>query len=254
MADVESFYDELAEDYHVIYADWHGAVRRQGAMLDRLVRSHLGDRELSILDCSCGIGTQAIGLALHGHTVRGTDISSRAVERARREATKVGVDVDFGVADMRTLANVVPGRFDVVLSCDNSLPHLLTNDDLQRALENMRQKVHPGGLVIVGIRDYDQLVRDRPQITNPVARNDPEGRTVVFQLWDWHSDGRTYTLTLFVLKQHGGRWDLSSHTTRYRALVREELRALLAAAGFTGITWHEPESTGHHQPLITARS
>ncbi|MGY5060876.1 hypothetical protein ACWDFR_43675 [Streptomyces sp. 900105755] len=31
-----------------------------------------------MLDCSCGIGTRAIGLALRGHRVTGTDLSVRA--------------------------------------------------------------------------------------------------------------------------------------------------------------------------------
>lgn len=254
MSDVESFYDALATDYHLVYEDWREAVRRQGTVLDDLIRSQLGDRTCAILDCSCGIGTQAIGLALHGHVVHATDLSARSIDRARQEAETFGVEITFDVADMRNLEDAVPGTFDVVLSCDNSLPHLLTDDDLRSAIDNIRQKVRPGGLVVFGLRDYNALVRTRPNATPPQARDHPEGRTVTFQLWDWDDDGRAYDLILFVLRQHGERWQANCHTTRYRALLRAELDRLLASAGFAGISWHEPKSTGHHQPLVTARA
>lgn len=253
MTGVESFYDDLAADYHLVYEDWHEAVPRQGTMLDDLIRSQLGDRTCAILDCSCGIGTQAIGLALHGHAVHATDLSARSIDRARQEARTFGVEINFDVTDLRNLADAVPGTFDVVLSCDNSLPHLLTDDDLRSAIGQMRQKVRPGGLIVIGLRNYDALVRTRPQTTSPLVRDRPDGRTVIFQLWDWADDGRTYDLSLFVLQQHGEPWQVKCHTTRYRALLRAELDELLASAAFTGIVWHEPDSTGHHQPLVTAR-
>src|SRR5689334_12511984 len=91
------FYDGLAGDYHLLFEDWHEGVRRQGGVLDRLLRGLLGDRLLAVLDCCCGIGTQAIGLALSGHRVHATDLSPAAVERAAREARSFGVSITFGV-------------------------------------------------------------------------------------------------------------------------------------------------------------
>src|SRR4051812_6289415 len=57
------FYDGFADDYHLAYGgEWDAASERQGASLDRLIRDALPDAR-AILDCSCGIGTQALGLA-----------------------------------------------------------------------------------------------------------------------------------------------------------------------------------------------
>ena len=80
-----TFYDQLAAEYHLIFADWRESVRRQGEILDGPILGELGDAPQSVLDCTCGIGTQVIGLALHGHVVCGTDISAQAVKRALRE-------------------------------------------------------------------------------------------------------------------------------------------------------------------------
>src|SRR5262245_54077297 len=109
----QRFYDELVPRYHLIFRDWKGTVVKQGQALDGLVRLRKVPRPQSALDCSCGIGTQAIGLALHGYDVHGTDLSPRAVERARREAAGFGVSATFGVADFRALDVQVSGTFDL---------------------------------------------------------------------------------------------------------------------------------------------
>jgi len=92
---------------------------------------------MRILDCACGIGTQAIGIAQRGHTVVAADLSKAAVRRAAREARKLGLDMEFHVADMRDLSALARSDFDAVLVADNSLPHLLSDEDLRRALENI---------------------------------------------------------------------------------------------------------------------
>ncbi len=127
---VLKFYEELASEYHLLFADWKKEVHRQGEILNTLIRRHLGMRPLTALDCSCGIGTQAIGLAAYGYQVHGTDLSPAAIERAKKEAEAFAVSLTFEVADLRTLSTQVAGKFDVVLSCDNSLPHLLTEAEL----------------------------------------------------------------------------------------------------------------------------
>jgi glycine/sarcosine N-methyltransferase len=249
---VQQFYDSLAASYHLVYADWSASVRRQGSALDRILRAELGDRAWSVLDASCGIGTQAIGVALNGHTVHGTDLSPVSVERARREARAWGVAIAFGVADLRDLADQVGGTFDAVLSCDNALPHLL-DDDLRRAARGLFAKLRPGGLLIASIRDYDAILADPPRTTLPNVIDGPEGRRIVFQVWDWAEDRRSYVLNLFVVRQAGGGWQTNCFETTYRALRRDELSKVLAEAGFEQIGWGLPEISGFFQPLVTAR-
>ena len=94
---VSAFYDDLAADYHLLFDDWQEAVRRQAAVLHRLI----GGGRLRILDVSCGIGTQSLGLAALGHEVTGRDASPASLTRARREADALGVRTTFEVGDMR---------------------------------------------------------------------------------------------------------------------------------------------------------
>ena len=159
--DAQSFYDDLADDYTALHADWPSSVRWQGEALDRLIRSELGDARQAVLDCSCGIGTQAIGLALRGHDVLATDLSPASIVRARHEAASMGAALTFGVADFTRLAEHVDGTFACVLSCDNSVAHLHSDEDLAALRGRRRPKLQPGGLALVSLRDYAALRAER---------------------------------------------------------------------------------------------
>ena len=59
----QTFYDSLASQYDKLFQDWQTATREQAAILNRLFNEFGFDQTARILDCACGIGTQAIGLA-----------------------------------------------------------------------------------------------------------------------------------------------------------------------------------------------
>jgi glycine/sarcosine N-methyltransferase len=152
--DVRAFYDDLSADYHRMFPDWEASSRRQGAVLSALLADLLGRGTVDILDCACGIGTQLIGLAVLGHRLSGSDLSSAAVERARVECALAGVEADLRTADMRNLP--FPDQaFDAVICADNSLPHLLTEAEVLAAAGQLHRVLRPGGVAIVTTRDYD---------------------------------------------------------------------------------------------------
>ncbi|MFQ5785039.1 MAG: class I SAM-dependent methyltransferase [Alphaproteobacteria bacterium] len=247
------FYDDLAGEYHLIHADWDDSLARQAAALDAIIRARLGPGTLRLLDCSCGIGTQALGLAALDYRVHATDISPEAVARAGREAGDRGLVLSFGVADLRELETQVAGEFDVVLSCDNALAHMRSGAEVEQAIANMAAKVAPGGLLLASIRDYDALVRDRPVFAPPSIFDAPTGRRVVVQLWDWEPDGRGYRMTLFILRPDHGGWTMKHYETTMRAVLRDEVSAAIARAGLGDVAWRMPGADGYYQPVVTAR-
>lgn len=250
---VTQFYDQLARDYHRIFADWKQSVQRSGQVLGCLLAARRGEPPLTVLDCTCGIGTQAIGLALYGYTVHGTDLSPEAVERARQEAVTFGATLTFGIADVLQLQQQVDGVFDVVLTCDNSLAHFLTDDDLQQALGNMASKIAPDGLFVASLRDYDAILQQKPRAMLPQVSDIDGSRAISFQVWDWLGNGHSYSLNHFIVKQAGEDWETTCNVTRLRAWRRAEVQLMLARAGLHDIEWHMPAESNYYQPLVTAR-
>lgn len=235
-----------------MFPDWDASMARQAQALDTLVRYRLGAGPWRVLDCSCGIGTQAIGLARAGHRVVGSDLSPRAAARAGTEAAARGVGLPTAAGDMRRLP-FAPSVFDVVVCADNSLPHLLSAPDVTAALGSMRRVLRDGGLLVLTLRDYDEIRRTRPVSTPPQVSHTPDGQAITFQLWHWYEDGERYDLEHFQLIPAGADWTVRRRLTTYWALSRPQLTQLLTEAGFADIVWHAPESTGYYQPVVTCQ-
>jgi glycine/sarcosine N-methyltransferase len=249
---VVEFYDGLASDYHLIYADrWEQSLRHQGRAIDALIRSSLPEAR-DVLDCSCGIGTQAIGLALLGYRVTGTDISERSLQRARDTATELGTPLTVLPADFRDLRGV-SGEFDVVICCDNAVAHLLDQADLELSLKQMYRRLRPGGLLAISVRDYDRALKDRPAIAPPIDIPGPPRRVVV-RLHEWDAADRPlHTVRFLILTQQSTGWTITEHATRLRAITSAQLSGAARRAGFEQIRWLDAAKARFHQPVMTAR-
>jgi glycine/sarcosine N-methyltransferase len=252
--DIAAFYNDLAEDYHLIFEDWDRSIERQASVLGPVLEARAGAAPLQVLDCACGIGTQTIGLARRGHRVTGSDVSDVAIARARREASLRGLEVDFHVADMRDLSALPEASFDAVVAGDNALPHLLSDENLVRALVSLRTTLKPQGIFLATMRDYDDLLRTRPALQGPAFYSKDGRRHIVHQVWDW--DGNEYTMHLYLTVEAGSAgspWIAKHYATRYRALQRKELAQRLESSGFCEVEWLMPEATGLYQPMVVAR-
>src|SRR3984957_16893712 len=161
-----SCYEPFADHYHLIFDDWDQAIERQARILNPLLTAQGCGHPLKILDCACGIGTQALGFASFGHRVVASDLSRAAVSRATREAESRGLDISFHVSDMTSLTEIADRDFDVVVTLDNALPHL-TAEQLVRAIKAAGAKLKSNGLFIASIRDYDALIVQRPAMQEP---------------------------------------------------------------------------------------
>ncbi len=244
-------YDQPAAHYHLLFENWDAAVRRQGAVFDRLIGRMLGPDPERMPDAACGIGTQAIGLALHGHVVTGSDCSAAAVARARREARRFGVDAAFRVADLRTLSRSAVDRFAVVCALDNAVAHLECDAALATALGEMAEFAAPGGLVMISIRDYDALLAERPAGTPERVFEEAGGRLRIYQLWDWRNDA-SYRFRLFIVWEDSGGNETLVFEGWSRAVNRAQVIRAFEAAGLSSVQWLEPEQSGFYQPVAVA--
>ena len=247
------FYDGLADTYHTVYRDWHSASRTQAEALHRLLcRWHDGPAD--IVDVACGIGTQLIGLAGLGHRVVGSDVSARAVRRARRECAAAGVHAGLLVADMRDLP-LEDSCADAVICADNAVPHLLADNDVLATMAQMNRVLRPGGTAIVTTRDYDRVLADPPASTLPQVFTSGGERVISFQLWAWRDEACIYDLEHFQVHESAdGTRVTERRTATYRAYTRAALTQLAAAAGLQDARWHMPLDSGFFQPVMTARS
>jgi glycine/sarcosine N-methyltransferase len=250
--DVGVTYDALADHYHLIFENWELSVERQAAVLSSVLHGNCGLTSMAaILDCACGIGTQSLGLAKLGFRVTGCDPSPRAIERARREASQRKLNIQFSVANMLDLMCLGDAHFDAVM--DNALPHMESAEQLLQAAKQMRSKLRPGGSIMASIRDYDQLMEERPVVQTPSFYSDQGRRRIVFQLWEW-LDSRRYIFHLYITLELANKWQTFHTSGLYRAIRRDELLATLSQAGFKNARWLAPAESGFYQPIVLAEA
>lgn len=253
-ADVADLYDRLAGIYHQYHPDYRAAMQKQGADLAALIRRLAPEAGPALLDCSCGIGIQALGLAGQGFDVTGTDISPGSIARATDEAAAMGLPARFAVADMCKLDALAGGPFDVVISCGNSLAHLTRDEDLAAALAAIRGQLKPGGLFLAAIRDYRELVKTRPSIGDHGVYRHGDTEVAYIQAWAWVKDGSRYRCDDYTIFRTGAALDTRHVTAWFRPLLPDDLATRLMAAGFAKTGLHLPAETGHHNPIISARA
>ena len=246
----QTFYDNLAAHYDKLFLDWQATTHEQALILDKLFAESGFDRNARVLDCACGIGTQAIGVAALGYNVTASDISNVELQEARERAAKNNVDIRFKNSDFRALSDTFSEQFDIIICMDNALPHMLTKEDLEKAVQSITGQLSDGGIFVASIRDYDAMLADKPPYSPPYIHKTENGQRVSFQTWTWDDD--RYKLTQYIIDDEDAL-QVNKFDCEYRATRRAELSELLLAAGCSEVTWKFPEETGFYQPIVVAR-
>lgn len=230
----EAFYNRLAPYYKYIYHDWDASVQHQARILDGVIREYLGTGPKTVLDVACGIGTQSIGLAQLEYTVTASDLSAVEVEYAKQEALRYGVEIEFTVAEMRQVWDIYQKQFDVVIACDNAVPHLLSDAKILTAFRQFYACTKPGGCCIITVRDYAKLAHEdqQKQLYPRSVHQTENGQIVMFDVWDF--DGDFYEITTYLTDDTG---ESTAQTQvirggKYYCVKIPALESLFKQAGF----------------------
>ena len=244
-------YDEIADLYHLVYEDWEAAIVHQASALDKVITDWIGHAPHSLLDVSCGIGTQALGMAALKYRVSAADLSAGSVSRARQEAKIRGLSINFSVADMRDCAKHGSDAYDILLCADNSITHLEGVSEILRALKAFFSCLRPGGVVLITIRDYlAESDRTTPQMRPYGFREHKGHRYFVFQTRDMLVDG--YEVAMYFVREAGVGYPSAvvAGKSRYYFIHVDELMELFKEAGFEQVRRLDGVM---HQPLIIGR-
>lgn len=246
---VSSFYDDLAPHYHLLYRDWERAVAEQGKALGALLSTLGVTVDDPILDAACGIGTQTLGLAQLGFNIAASDISPLAIQRLQRELGERGLGAQTRVDDLRTLAHAESSSVAAILACDNSVPHLLSDDEIRQAFLAARRCLRPGGVLLISVRDYAALPRISPDV-RPYGLQYRDGcRFLAVQVWEWQ--GEQYDLSMYLTAESSsGECSTTVLRSRYYAISLERLQSLMTEAGLVDVERHDNVL---FQPVLTAR-
>lgn len=110
-----------------------------------------------ILDLCCGYGRHSIELATRGYNVTGLDLSEHLLNRAKSDAERAEVEVEWVHGDMRDLP--FESEFHAVINMFNSFGYFETEEEDQRVLEQVCGVLLPGGGFLQEIPNVASFVR-----------------------------------------------------------------------------------------------
>jgi SAM-dependent methyltransferase len=200
-----------------------------------------GWRGTTLLDVACGTGKSFMPFVRRGLDVTGCDISPAMLAEAASKAP----DVPLIEADMRALPKL--GRFDLVICFDDSLNHLVDEDELGSALTSLAANLAPRGLVLF---DVNTLLAYRTTFatTSLAVRC---GHTFVLR-GEASADappGCLATAQLDVFSECGdSRFERMSVPLTQRHFPPHRVTSLLSRAGLTCLGVHGVLADGDHVP------
>ena len=246
----QKFYDNLATQYDKLFFDWQSTTKKQAQILNKIFCDNGFNEKAKILDCSCGIGTQAIGLASLGYKITASDISYEELAEAKKRADRNNVKINFTYANFCNLSEVFDEKFDIIISIDNALPHMLSQKELETAIKSITNQISNGGMFVASIRDYDSLIKDKPPYSPPYIHKTNKGQRVCFQTWEWNDD--CYKQIQYIIDDEN-TLQINKFVCEYRAILRDELSKLLISNGCNTVKWLFPEKSGFYQPIVIAK-
>lgn len=244
-----NYYDYFAEKYHIMLKNWTEKVDTQGKVLKQILNRYTKIKIKNILDCTCGIGIQALSLAQEGLNVTGSDLSQNELDYAKREAQKRNLDIRFIQADCRYLENIITEKFDAVIAIDSALPHLLTKENFLLAFRSIHKRLNKGGVFISSYRDYEALLKSKPEMAYPVRFNKEDDiEYTILRKWNW--EGEYILSKQYVIADSPSESKLYTSTYKQWAVTKTQLSKIVAETDYSEYYWLLPEESGFTQPIL----
>lgn len=202
--DVRAYYDTRAEFQIYPYVeDWGTVIDKFATVIEKIVSPFVNlDSQKIIYDCTCGIGTTAIGMAQRGHDVIASDMSEKMLHTTQEFSQERRLNLrTFQHNLLNPLPEPMHGKCDVILSINNSqvfISNRETTEDLIRCFSEIKKALKPKGVFVVSLPPYEELLAEKP--TRPVGRQDQYrsvgSRKVLFrQFYEWFDTKPMYRST-----------------------------------------------------------
>ncbi len=228
-------YEDLASSYHWFYSDeqWLGDY----FPVDLNSTLALLPPGATILDCACGIGMDAIALAKRGYNIVGSDHSAAMVAQAHHLAHQNNLSIPFVICPWKDLPAQFEQHFDLVLCLGNSISHCQSKSDLIDALQGMYKTLKNGGILLIGMRNWEKLGAQQPRLTVTAEVRQRNGmRCIPLYLWQFpESWQENHTVDVVMLLERDERVSYELYSLSYRPLRLDELEECLSLAGFGNI-------------------
>jgi SAM-dependent methyltransferase len=178
------------------------------------------------LDLCCGPGRCSIALAKKKFRVTGVDLSTFLLGKARINAKKQKIKIEWIKSDMRDF--IRPNFYGLVINTFSSFGYFDDKKDDIRVLKNVYESLKPEGLFVIEMKSKEWLCRHMKGVTSDSY---PDGTLLVqrHRLFD----NCTRIENEWIIIKNGKSKSYAFHHTIYTA---QEMIDRLVHAGFKTVT------------------
>lgn len=190
-----------------------------------------------IMDLCCGQGRHCLELAKRGfRQITGIDRSRYLIRLARKRAAAAGYAIAFREGDARKF-RLPEGSFHCVAIMGNSFGYFDREEDDLAVLQAARRVLRPGGVIALDVVDGEWMRRN----FDPRSWEWVDEDQFVCRERSLSSDGQRMVSREVVV--HAERGVIADQFYAERLYGKEQLSALLEAAGFELVRMHGPVTT-----------
>jgi ubiquinone/menaquinone biosynthesis C-methylase UbiE len=208
----------------------------KNALIEKLLREQ---KVKSVLDMTCGTGSQVFYLAERGYEVVGSDFSPALLDIARIKAKEKNSNITFIDGDMR---NLKVGKFDAVITIFNAIGHL-TKSDFEIALQNIHFNLKDNGIYIFDIFNLqaitdniiDDFSMESEKVINGVSVHNIQHSEIDREL------GLLTSHDEYTISKIEGEPDRFKNNFSLQIYTADELKVLLEKNGFRVIFQYDME-------------
>ncbi|MEE1491531.1 MAG: class I SAM-dependent methyltransferase, partial [Massilioclostridium sp.] len=206
----------------------------RAAYFDKLVELHGGKRGI-LLDLACGTGSLSEEFARLGYDVIGVDSSEEMLAAAMNKRVESGFDITYLHQRMQDLD--LYGTIDVAVCALDSLNHLTSAKELQRAVDRVSLFLDPQGLFLF---DVNTPYKHREVLANNIFVYDYDDVYLVWKNTLLEDDIVSFELDIF--EQDGEAYFRTTERFCERAYSKDQLQEVLDRAGLEVVGLYHEDS------------
>jgi glycine/sarcosine N-methyltransferase len=205
-----------------------------------------------ILDMACGSGRHAVALTLQGFDVIGLDSSPQMIAAAEKHAEINHVNVEFIIADMQNITEVVESPFNLILCIGNSLALLPSHQTVQTTLQGAHSFLGKNGKFVAQILNFDEIRHSGFRFFPLKTGQTTKGDEVVFvRFFEPITNSTTAQLVFTGFIKTSTGWQTKTITQPILQLTQPILTSLLQNAGFESLSFY---ADYNHNPFVASES
>jgi glycine/sarcosine N-methyltransferase len=223
---IQDPYEDFAQRYDLFFKGFG----QHDPVYVAFFRSLFAENQVQrVLDCACGIGQDLHLFHSLGCQAYGSDISDAMLAQARQNLSGCGMDIPLKRADFRELPRHFEAQFDAVVCLSTSLPHLLEEVEVIRALASMREVLRDGGILVLSQGMCDKQIKERPRFIPAINTRD-FSRVFVMEYFD-----ETMRINVLDLFHSENEQDFKANSFEYQIILQDDYERLLAQVGYRDI-------------------